>query len=164
MSGYCGYSMSNNAVSAYRCGEKPLSKWLKADLIDSIEDVIENKADISKFKKLTVKQLKEYFLYESSWHHTSKMYNETSFYSIDEDNIDRFLAGELVITNEKVKVSEQKEMIEIEYPVWGGTKKHPKIVGYETMTGEIKGDWCVSDTGRKKLSGNWIKVIRKWNI
>ena len=164
MSGYYGYSMSNNAVDAYRFGEKPLSKWLKADLIDSIEDVLENKTDISKFKKLTVKQLKEYFLYESSWHHTSKMYNETSFYSIDEDNIDRFLAGELVITKEKVKVLEQKEMIEIEYPVWGGTKKHPKIVGYETMTGEIKGDWCVSTTGRKKLSGNWIKVIRKWNI
>ena len=55
-------------------------------------------------------------------------------------------------------------MIEIEYPVWGGTKRHPKIVGYETMTGEIKGDWCISSTGRKKLSGNWIKVIKKWNV
>lgn len=51
MAGYCGYSMSNNAVSAYRCGEMPLSKWLKSDLIDSIEDVLENKTDISKFKK-----------------------------------------------------------------------------------------------------------------
>lgn len=61
MSGYCGYSMSNNAVDAYRCGEMPLSKWLKTDLIDAIEDVIENKTDIAKFKKLTVKQLKEYF-------------------------------------------------------------------------------------------------------
>lgn len=92
------------------------------------------------------------------------MYNETSFYSIDEDNIDRFLKGELVITNEKVKVSKQKEMIEIQYPIWGGTKRHPKIVGYETMTGEIKGDWCVSSLGRKKLSGNWIKVIKQWNV
>ena len=164
MSGYCGYSMSNNAVDAYRCGEKPLSKWLKTDLIDAIEDVIEDKTDIAKFKKLTVKQLKSHFLCKTSWHHTSKMYNETSFYSIDEDNIDRFLKGELVITNEKVKASEQKEMIEIEYPVWGGTKRHPKIVGYETMTGEIKGDWCVSTTGRKKLSGNWIKVIKQWNV
>lgn len=93
MSGYCGFSMSNNAVDVYRCGEMPLSKWLKTDLINAIEDVIEDKADIAKFKKLTVKQLKEYFLYESSWHHTSKMYNETSFYSIDEDNIDRFFSG-----------------------------------------------------------------------
>lgn len=92
------------------------------------------------------------------------MYNETDFYSIDENNVDRFLAGDLVITNEKVEAPTQKEMIEIQYPVWGGTKKHPKIVDYETMIGEVKGDWCVSDSGRKKLSGNWVKVIKKWSI
>ena len=88
MSGYCGYSMSNNAVDAYRCGEKPFSKWLKTDLIDAIEDAIEDKTDIAKFKKLTVKQLKSHFLCKTSWHHTYKMYNVTDFYSIDEDNID----------------------------------------------------------------------------
>lgn len=164
MAGYCGYSMSNNAVSAYRCGEMPLSKWLKSNLIDAIEDVLEDKTNITKFKRLTVKQLKEYFLYKSSWHHTSKMYNTTDFYSVDEDNIDRFLEGELVIENEIAKTPKQKAMIEIQYPVWGGTKRHPRIVDYETMTGEIKGDWCVSATGRKKLSGNWIKVIKQWNI
>lgn len=58
MSGYCGFSMSNNAVSAYRCGEMPLSKWLKSDLIDAIEDVIEDKADIAKFKKTNCKTIK----------------------------------------------------------------------------------------------------------
>jgi hypothetical protein len=163
MSGYFGYSMSNNAVDAYRCGEMPLSKWLKTDLINGIEDVLENKADISKFRKLTVKQLKKYFLFESSWHHTSKMYNETSFYSIDDENIKRFLTGDLVIIDKKTETPKQKEMIVIQYPIWGGTKKHPKIVDYETMIGEVKGDWCVSATGRKKLSGNWIKVIRKYN-
>jgi len=29
MSGYDGYSMSNNAVDAYENGEKPISKWTK---------------------------------------------------------------------------------------------------------------------------------------
>lgn len=74
------------------------------------------------------------------------------------------MEGELVIENEKTKTPKQKEMIEIQYPIWGGTKRHPKIVGYETMTGEIKGDWCVSSLGRKKLSSNWIKVIKQWNV
>jgi hypothetical protein len=32
------------------------------------------------------------------------------------------------------------------------------------MIGEVKGDWCVSDSGKKKLSGNWIKVIKKWSV
>ena len=164
MSGYCGYSMSNNAIDAYLCGEMPLSKWLKADLIYAIEDVLEDKANIVKFKKLTVKQLKKHFLTRTSWHHTSKMYNETDFYSIDEYNVELYLKGELVITNEKVEAPTQKEMIEIQYPVWGGTKKHPKIVDYKTMIGEVKGDWCVSDSGKKKLSGNWIKVIKKWSV
>lgn len=90
MSGYCGYSMSNNAIDAYLCGEMPLSKWLKADLIDAIEDVLEDKANIVKFKKLTVKQLKKHFLTRTSWHHTSKMYNETDFYSIDEYNVELY--------------------------------------------------------------------------
>ena len=117
MAGYCGYSMSNNAVSAYRCGEMPLSKWLKSNLIDAIEDVLEDKTNITKFKRLTVKQLKEYFLYKSSWHHTSKMYNTTDFYSVDEDNIDRFLEGELVIENEIAKTPKQKAMIEIQYQI-----------------------------------------------
>lgn len=164
MSGYRGYSMSNNAFEAYLNGEMPLSKWLKTNLIEAIEDVLEDKANIVKFKKLTVKQLKKHFLTRTSWHHTSKMYNETDFYSIDEYNVELYLKGELVITNEKVEAPTQKEMIEIQYPVWGGTKKHPKIVDYETMIGEVKGDWCVSDSGKKKLSGNWIKVIKKWSV
>ena len=32
MAGYCGYSMSNNAVDAYNNGEKPISKWKKQDI------------------------------------------------------------------------------------------------------------------------------------
>lgn len=92
------------------------------------------------------------------------MYNETDFYGIDDYNVELFLKGELEITAEKVEAPAQKEMVEIQYPVWGGTKKHPKIIDYETMIGEVKGDWCVSESGKKKLSGNWIKVIKKWSV
>lgn len=38
MAGYNGFSMSNNAVAAYEDGEKPLSKWTKADIFEIIED------------------------------------------------------------------------------------------------------------------------------
>ena len=37
MAGYNGWSMSNNAVMAYKDGEKPLSKWTKKDILDAIE-------------------------------------------------------------------------------------------------------------------------------
>ena len=36
MAGYYGYSMSNNAVSAYEEGEMPLSKWTKQGVIEYI--------------------------------------------------------------------------------------------------------------------------------
>lgn len=36
MAGYHNYSMSNNAVQAYNTGEKPLSKWTKAVIIEAL--------------------------------------------------------------------------------------------------------------------------------
>jgi len=37
MSGYKGYSMSNNAIAAYNEGEKPKSKWTKTEIVREIE-------------------------------------------------------------------------------------------------------------------------------
>ena len=53
-------------------------------------------------------------------------------------------------------------MIEIEYPIWGGTRARPRITGYETMEGEKKGDWCVGRFSRKKISGNGVTILREW--
>ena len=39
-SGYNGYSMSNRAVEAYYNGEKPLSKWTKAEADALAEKVL----------------------------------------------------------------------------------------------------------------------------
>lgn len=36
MAGYYNYSMSNNAVNAYADGEKPLSKWTKSEIIETL--------------------------------------------------------------------------------------------------------------------------------
>ena len=84
MAGYKGYSMSNNAVIAYECGEKPYSKWTKADILEDLsylikEDEIELKCDFSKIKKLPADAVKDLFLHSSSWHHTSSYYNKTVF-------------------------------------------------------------------------------------
>lgn len=72
--GYDGYSMSNNARSAYSNGEKPLSKWTKQSVVEEIADYLG--VDTEDIKLL--KPYKEYAEY-SSWHHTSKHYNRTAF-------------------------------------------------------------------------------------
>ena len=82
--GYYGYSMSNNAVEAYENGEKPLSKWTKSDILTELEENGVSPDIISLAKSLKLSDLKEIFLYKSSWHHTSKMYNRTDFYAVDD--------------------------------------------------------------------------------
>lgn len=161
MAGYNGYSMSNNAVDAYGNGQMPLSKWTKTEILNAIAD---NDYDVNKFKKIKLALLKEYFLKYSSWHHTSCRYNCTDFYRVDFDNVERYLRGclELVEEEKEEKDKNVKEMIEIKYPVWGGSKKWPRITGYETMTGARKGDWCVGRFSRKKISGNGVTILREW--
>ena len=52
MAGYSGYSMSNNAVAAYENGEKPLSKWKKADILEAVKtQEVELKCSPSKLQK-----------------------------------------------------------------------------------------------------------------
>lgn len=103
MAGYNGYSMSNNAVTAYENGEMPLSKWTKREIIFAISN-INTDVDENLVKKLTKQTLQDEFLSLSSWHHTSKFYNQTNFYEIDEEAVEE-------LTNEKLKemIEEQNE-------------------------------------------------------
>ena len=74
MSGYDGYSMSNNAVDAYDRGCLPKSKitW---------KWCCEYKLDLF-FENLKVvkEAINKELLSPSEWHHTSKEYNCTNFY------------------------------------------------------------------------------------
>lgn len=78
--GYIGQSMSVNAVSAYDEGEKPLSKWTKHDIIDKLEEIQPSNIDF--LKTWNLKKMKANLLEEDGWHHTSKYFNETYFYSV----------------------------------------------------------------------------------
>lgn len=100
MSGYHGYSMSNNAVTAYATGEKPFSKWTKkamlSEIAEQIDEGIYPESVLDDVKQMDTAQLKE-FLRHSSWHHTSKFYNRTHFYSLDVDAIVEHLGYRNVI-------------------------------------------------------------------
>lgn len=107
MAGYRGFSMSNNAVDAYNSGEKPFSKWTKSEILKEIESL--NVKTFELFKKMKVKTLKDNFLYKSSWHHSSKFYNEVDFYSVDTDKIESISEKELnELLNASVKKRERK--------------------------------------------------------
>lgn len=142
MAGYNGWSMSNNAVEAYSNGEKPLSKWTKADIFDTIEEQkIKLKCSIDKLRKLPVKILKDICLTYSSWHHTSNHYNKTDFYSLDADRIEK--------------------KWECAFLEWSGSRKHP--VATEVIEeGTIKGDWFYrKDGSKKKTTANGFRFIKQ---
>ena len=81
---YINYSMSENAVRAYSDGEKPFSKWTKTEILGNI-GAIYGPGAASFCKKFSTAFLKESFLDLSSWHHTSKFFNKTCFYSFNEN-------------------------------------------------------------------------------
>ena len=164
-SGYSGYSMSNRAVDAYEDGEMPLSKWTKKMIIS---EVVEHEHFTEEeLKKYPKNVLAEYFLFESSWHHTSSYCNKTYFYSIDE-----YIAEEGSIEElEKIKkryAPERKPKKEIKkleakkahitYLEWGGTRAHPKATEVNAYA-VIIGNWAYLENGKKKsIFSNFFKV------
>lgn len=84
MAGYYFYSMSNNALDAYRRGEMPMSKWTKKAILQRLEKQFAIKEEhLAFFRSLSLSCLREKLLVECGWHHTSKFYNATEFYDVD---------------------------------------------------------------------------------
>jgi hypothetical protein len=134
-SGYSGFSMSNRAVEAYEQGEKPISKWTKTaffeELNENLKDYNISAEKINALKSLKVSVLKERFLKNSSWHHTSNYFNNTNFYSINYSKIEEMTAeGIKALKNQKPEKKEssepEKKKGKIFYLEWSGSRKHPK--------------------------------------
>ena len=116
MAGYYNYSMSNNAVEAYENGEMPRSKWTKKEILNTIyndSDIEETKYEL--LRKMTVSELVDHFLYLSSWHHTSKYYNQTDFYAIDTEAVEEITPEEIKkIISSLVRIKKTAEEKEAE--------------------------------------------------
>lgn len=81
--GYSGYSQSNSAIESKEQGSMPLSQWTKERIISYLNRSKELKPYIDIFKKMSLAKLKDNVLRSDGWHHTSKFYNKTDFYSVD---------------------------------------------------------------------------------
>lgn len=89
-SGYIGHSMSRRAAEAYEDGEMPKSKWTKKAMVAAIQaycDEFDMLFAPDMLKGLRKDEMFERFFHESSRHHTSKFFNETDFYKLDEDEV-----------------------------------------------------------------------------
>lgn len=134
--GYSGYSMSERAVDAYDNGEKPWSKWNKREIIESVLD-INNNLNENLLKKIKLLNLKNEFLTHSSWHHTSKFFNETDFYSLNEEWLELITNEDLQNIIDKQK-AEEKRAIDILQQDLQALMVYKKYTNYKTDNGFIK--------------------------
>ena len=94
--GYLGWSMSVRAAEAYENGERPKSRWTKKAMLHEIALYVEeydiDMSDDAKayLGKLTKDEMFSRFFYPSSWHHTSKYFNATDFYALEEDAVEEY--------------------------------------------------------------------------
>lgn len=161
MAGYCGYSMSNNAINAYELGEAPLSKWSKSKIISAAEEQGVEREIIEILKKHSLTVLRQNALEKSSWHHTSKYFNRTNFYSvIDFENVTLKEIAEWKIYENPV---EKPYRVLASWTTWEGNyRRYKKPVRHEA-TGKIVGKWFFPDEcGPKKLVyGNSFNIIKR---
>lgn len=164
MAGYKGWSMSNNAVSAYEGGEMPRSKWSKDKIMCRIRRMVRNNeinlsCSLGELQRTPLEVLRENCLQYSSWHHTGKYYQTTDFYSINIDSIEELTDEKLKkaaseYREEQKRLKEEKaaeipETWECKYLEWYGTRNHPKAREIVEI-GSIKGKWFYCSDGHKK--------------
>ena len=172
MSGYYNYSMSNNAVEAYENGEKPWSKWTKGDILRAVSrwvrDGGELGCDFKLLSKTKAETLRRGLLSCTSWHHTSKFFNTTDFFSLEPTRL-------VELTDEKVrdwqdcdkaeakseknvKKEPQRRKGTIHFLEWGGTRAHPKATKRCLEGVEIEERGCfyyVFQNNRQVLKKKW---------
>ena len=178
MAGYKGYSMSNNAVSAYESGERPMSKWTKADLLHAAAAVVEENElalsyDLNDLRVLPVSALRSALLVWSSWHHTSDRYNVTDFYRVSPEKLERLDAESIealaAAAKELARVKRSQKGKETDgyrarchFLEWTGSRKHPKAIDH-VSAGTIRGNWFYPDDtdGKKSTKANGFYVIER---
>lgn len=162
-SGYVGSSMSVRAAAAYDGGEKPMSRWTKAEIIDAVSSYgAWDESDLKRFRKAT---LAGYFLRVSSWHHTGKYAAETTFYAPREDRCEeRDMAAleERAADDAEEKAEKpQAEKVRISYEEWEGTRRHGRFERRSEL-GIMVGDWVYISTGKKRADGSHVLSIERF--
>lgn len=180
-SGYVGASRSvrsQEAVDFYEVPMSMINKSLIEDFLDEQEDFSSD--DFSFLSKLSVAKWK-YIANErvsaSSWHHTSSYFNETyhySLYAIAEKMLE--IKDTLDSDYKAYCESKKKDIPNIKYgvikvQVWGGSRKRPRLEGYEEVAGIVVGDWLFYKNnhsingylGKYKTTANKVEWLKEYD-
>ena len=161
--GYVGYQRSVRSQVAIESFEMPLSMIKK----DVIQEFIRQNDEYESLKKISVTIWKYVAkqIGSDSWHHTSSYYNKTDHYSLFsiadyllEHDIDE-IKDSYQAEKEAKQAEKNQELNDIKLAVatvqqWGGSRRHPHLIGMQQVLGVKKGDWLytVSDSDQDKYN------------
>lgn len=171
-SGYVGASRSVRSAYAIDNYEVPIT-MINRNLIDKFlkENQEELINDLEILKPLSIAKWKYVCrtMPATSWHHTSKHFNKTSHYDLNEVAEEIIKRKATLEKDYKEHLKEKKKKkSDVEYgvikvQVWGGTRRYPKVVGYDTQAGIIVGDWLYYQGGKYKTNANKVEWLKKYN-
>lgn len=169
-SGYVGSSRSVRSRNAIKNYEMPLSMINRS----IIQDLIDEYPEYESLRKVPVSIWKYASENDgaSSWHHTGKYFNQTDHYDLLEiadmlsEKLDEITAdykeAKKAKKAEKQQLKKEATYCILEVQIWGGTRKHPKLLGTEYVAGLRIGNWMYSINGSKyKVDAN--KVVGQWD-
>ena len=96
--------------------------------VNSQNAIDEGMLTFSQLKAWQKRAVKAGAVIHNEWHHTGKYFNETKYY--DPEDFAELNPKDFPIVKE-IKKEEPKKFFVLVSAEWGGTRKHPKIVGKE---------------------------------
>ncbi len=172
--GYCGNSMSNNAVAAYNEGKMPLSKWRKKDILAGLKRQHVSVDFLKAAEKTSLPVLKNKLLEYTEYHHTSLRYNITNFYGvihIENQEQELMLMQQMAKAQKDyskkniekkaapktIKSPTQYYLVKFSHSTMSADGKHKKVISGE---GVIDEKWChLKDGTKRKLNGKHFDII-----
>jgi len=163
MAGYCGMSMSNNAIEAYNEGKKPFSRITREDI-----------------QKYGINESVTFFQWYVNnscsyceWHHTSAKFNITLFYDI-EKCCNQFKKEDINILRNKYKnrrkpksdviIDDTPYYAKVEYSIstFSGSRKYlEEYAIVHRYWAYIKDDYR-KEIIRKKINGKHFRISEKY--
>ncbi|EDN8351805.1 hypothetical protein GT375_14145 [Listeria monocytogenes] len=172
--GYIGTRRSERSQDAIEDYEVPLNHFNKG-LIQAFIDENEE-YDTLRTKTVRLWKFVATRVGATSWHHTGTYFNETDHYSL-EKVADELLRNGIdwekeyktcVKQEQEIATSEPIFLSVIKVQIWGGSKKHPKLIGHEVVMGVKKKGWlyAVSNAtqSKYKLSANKVEMQKDYSL
>ena len=184
MSGYIGLSRSVRSKKAIDNFEVPISFFKKEFILKFLEEFKENYSekysanDLDFLEKINISKWKfvaKDIVGASSWHHTSKFYNKTNHYDLNEvaiklielkNDLDTIYKNHLQKDN-KANANNNFKYGVIKVNIWGGTRNNAKIVGIDKKSGIIINNWlyylCSDKVFKYKTNANKVVSLHQFN-